>query len=150
MRVSIGSRPRSRFHHERSLLHVRVSSWLLVVVNIAMLLYVRGLPRGVSLTERASGRFVVAAAIWVIADLMLAVVWLSGWPRRCPACDFPNSGESRYAACRNCGHDWAATLRCPACSAFNGPLAEACRSFGSPFEEPPRRGLLRAFGRRSR
>ena len=146
----VSTRSRSRFHHERSLLHVRASTWLLILFNVGMLIYVRGLPRGASLTEPASGRFAVASAVWVLVDLMIGVAWLSGWPRRCPACDFPNSGEARYAECRNCGHDWAATLRCNACSVFNLPSAEACKACGTAFEVPPRRSLLRAWSRRSR
>ena len=139
-RVSARAHP----SRERSLLHVRISTWLLVVFNLAMFVWVRSLPRGSTLSDARGGTWIVAVSLWALFDLMLLVTWVAGWPRRCPACDFPNSGEARYSECRGCGHDWAATEACPACGAWNLPADPVCAACGTTFEGPPgRRRLLR-------
>lgn len=123
---------------------------MLLVFNLGMLIYVQGLPRGASLTDPESGSLVVALSLWAIFDLMILVAWISGWPRRCPACDFPNSGESRYSECRRCGHDWAATYSCPECSVFNLPSRDRCSGCGTDFEIVSKKHLFRPRGLRTR
>lgn len=109
----------------------RFATWVLVAFNAVMLLVFLGMLRANEGCESECHPLLSALPmLWVVADLVLLVNWVSGWPRACPRCGLRARGVARYQACTMCGYDLGATIPCPYCDGYNRRHAGRCSLCG--------------------
>lgn len=97
-------------------------TWAVVIFNILMLLWIiigvatthpkncNGLSQQLCNDATNTGKGIAVGIIiilWVIGDVILAVLWLVTRGRSCPVCG--RNVKRGLTVCRGCGHDFRAT-----------------------------------------